>query len=322
MAEIEFALLENGLDFIASGLRYISKAENKSNLKYGTLHLASGIELVLKARLERNDWRLLFIDPSEAEERTFGTGDFKSIDVATCFERLKEHCHISFEHKAKQKLQSFRARRNRFEHFRVVDTREAIESSAADALTILMSFIGQEFQASELSEVESGLLMEIRASLAEFARFTEENMRAITEQIETVKAGFGEIIECPCCLQEALQADAGVECLFCHYKDGAEEAADLYIANVLGESKYRAMKEGYDYPHFSCPNCDHYALVDQGISGGMNPAVQFVCFACGCTWLEGELEFCGTCGEPKSRKEIFAFRCRECEEAYLNSDHT
>ena len=65
--DLSFVLLENGLDFIASGLRYIARGETKSDLKYGVLHLASGIELVLKERLRQEDWRLVFVKPDKAE---------------------------------------------------------------------------------------------------------------------------------------------------------------------------------------------------------------------------------------------------------------
>ena len=44
LESVEFELLENGLDFIASGLEAISRAENKGDLKYGVLHLVSCLQ--------------------------------------------------------------------------------------------------------------------------------------------------------------------------------------------------------------------------------------------------------------------------------------
>ena len=55
MEDLQFDLLENGLDFIASGLDHIARGATKTDLKYGVLHLASGIELVLKERLRQED---------------------------------------------------------------------------------------------------------------------------------------------------------------------------------------------------------------------------------------------------------------------------
>jgi hypothetical protein len=48
----ETGLLENGLDFITSGLDLMSKPKYKRNLKYGMLHLASGLGPILQLGLK------------------------------------------------------------------------------------------------------------------------------------------------------------------------------------------------------------------------------------------------------------------------------
>lgn len=322
MADIEFALLENSLDFIESGLRHISRAQNKRDLKYATLHLASGIELVLKARLEREDWRLLFIEPEEADERRYTTGDFKSIGMDTCIDRFVDECGIEIRPEDRATLTSFRRKRNRFEHFAIIDTKEAVEASAVSVLSIVLDFVNREFEHDELSEEESRLLEAIRTSIAEFRRFTEERLQIISPRIKEARGEYGAIVQCPLCLQKSLSADVNVECLFCGYKAEAEDAAEMFIANVLQESRYRAFKEGYDYPLYLCPNCDNQALVDKGISGGMAPQVQFVCFACGFEWLEGDLRVCELCGNPKDPEDFFAGQCSDCFRAYTDRDNT
>lgn len=59
---VEFGLLENGLDFIQSAINYLIKSQDKYDIKYGLLHLSSGVELVFKYRLLIEDWELLFQD--------------------------------------------------------------------------------------------------------------------------------------------------------------------------------------------------------------------------------------------------------------------
>src|SRR4030095_5920957 len=49
--DVQLSMLENGLDFIASGLKHIASPISKFDLKYAVLHLSAGIELVLKDRL-------------------------------------------------------------------------------------------------------------------------------------------------------------------------------------------------------------------------------------------------------------------------------
>lgn len=57
--KVQYTMLENGMDFIISGISYLQRAELKNEeeniqgreLKYALLHLSSGIELVFKSRL-------------------------------------------------------------------------------------------------------------------------------------------------------------------------------------------------------------------------------------------------------------------------------
>jgi hypothetical protein len=134
VADLHFELLETGLDFIASGLDYIARGETKSDLKYGVLHIASGIELVLKERLRQEDWRQLFPKPEEADEALYKAGDFHSVGQELCLARLEEECGIEITDANKDKLKTFRSRRNRLEHFSIVDSKSAIESGRAGAV--------------------------------------------------------------------------------------------------------------------------------------------------------------------------------------------
>src|SRR5579862_1825648 len=96
---IQLSMLENGLDFIASGLKHIAAPESKFDLKYAVLHLSAGIELVLKDRLRREDWRLIFVDPDQATESSFKSGNFKSVSLWDCLKRLEKHCPVNVPNK-------------------------------------------------------------------------------------------------------------------------------------------------------------------------------------------------------------------------------
>jgi hypothetical protein len=87
---VQLSMLENGLDFIASGLKHIASPVSKFDLKYAVLHLSAGIELVLKDRLRREDWRQIFVKPDEATEEKLKSGNFKSVNLRDCLERLEE----------------------------------------------------------------------------------------------------------------------------------------------------------------------------------------------------------------------------------------
>ena len=63
---LEYTLLENGLDFISSALKHLKNQPTKRELKYAVLHLSAGIELILKERLKREHWSLVFDKPADA----------------------------------------------------------------------------------------------------------------------------------------------------------------------------------------------------------------------------------------------------------------
>lgn len=86
--QIQFTLLENSLDFILTGVKDLSGEPTPRDLKYSALHLSAGVELLLKARLEKQDWSLVFKDVNKANEDAYKTGEFKSVGWQTSITRL------------------------------------------------------------------------------------------------------------------------------------------------------------------------------------------------------------------------------------------
>src|SRR5712664_940358 len=127
--DIQLSMLENGLDFIASGLKHIASPVSKFDLKYAVLHLSAGIELVLKDRLMQEDWKQIFVKPEDATQEKLKSGNFKSVNLYQCLERLEEHCPVDLPDKAL--LMSFKDQRNPIEHFELNHSREALEASWA-----------------------------------------------------------------------------------------------------------------------------------------------------------------------------------------------
>ena len=313
---VQLSMLENGLDFIASGLKHIASPVSKFDLKYAVLHLSAGIELVLKDRLRREDWTQIFVKPEDATEEKLKSGNFKSVNLYQCLERLEEHCPVDLPDKAL--LLSFKDQRNPIEHFELNHSREALEASSAIVLGALIDFIGDAYEEDDLSRDESELLQQIRTGLAEFARFTVERMADIQPLLEDHKKHYGQIVVCPSCMQDALMADCDVRCAFCGYAASAEDAAELYIANTIGTSRHYCMKEGETYPLRNCPNCDNEALVfEEGYT-----ETNGVCFACGDTPSPGEYVSCDQCQELCRDEDRSGGMCSECLRAYLAQDNS
>lgn len=91
-----------------------------------------------------------------------------------------------------------RARRNRLEHLAIVDTKSAIESLAAQALSVLLNFITQNFEDSVLSERNKELLLQIRERLREFDAFEQNRLAELFADANPRRDESANLIRCPC----------------------------------------------------------------------------------------------------------------------------
>lgn len=285
---LEYSLLENGLDFISSALKHLKKQPTKRELKYAVLHLSAGIELILKERLKREHWSLVFDKPELATKKAYDTGDFSSVSFKPSIERLINICGIKIEEKQKTRLLRFRDMRNRFEHFGIVDSIEAVTASAAAALAILLDFVKNQLETQTIEESDQILLDEIRSQLSEFKEFVQKRWRLIEADVKNAQTA---VIICPSCGQEAAVAHEGATCLFCGYHRAAEYAAREYAVIVLGEDP----TEGWPDLVQKCPDCDTDTLVRDA------SATCFVCLQCGKTWSNTEFDDCMHCGQSFKR---------------------
>jgi hypothetical protein len=64
--QILFPPLLNGLDYLKSVIEHLRDKPDQRNLKYAVLHLQAAVEVLLKARLIREHWSLVFEKPSAA----------------------------------------------------------------------------------------------------------------------------------------------------------------------------------------------------------------------------------------------------------------
>jgi hypothetical protein len=309
--DVEFNLLENGLDSIAVGVRHISQASSKSDVKHGVLNVYGGIELLLKQRLVEEDWKLIFSRPEKASESHFATGQFHSVGLEDAIDRLEEHCDVFFEDEEKQTFISLKNMRNRLQHFQIKDSQQAIVGVVANALGIILTFV--EGQISASAEGEEDLLTEIKERVKEFDAFVSARRKEVERAVKELW-GRTNLLNCPVCDQEEfLLPDADVKCYFCGYRASATEAAKARIDNFF--SYYP--DEDSEYPLYDCPNCENHALVGEG-----EELEDYVCYACGEKFEMGELTLCWDCGQPSDSEDIFGGRCRDCFNAYVRRDNT
>jgi hypothetical protein len=112
-AAVSFPLLENGLDFLASAVEHLRGDPSPRDLKYALLHLASGIELVLKERLRLHDPAQLYDRPAKFNQADFEAGNFYSANSAETVKRLITRAGVTIPEGAQTTLQLLREKRNR-----------------------------------------------------------------------------------------------------------------------------------------------------------------------------------------------------------------
>ena len=75
MPEPQSKLMVGSLDFIVSAAEFAS-SEDSRKWKFAVLHLWTGMELLLKARLARENWSLLFANVDRADRSKLHDGNF------------------------------------------------------------------------------------------------------------------------------------------------------------------------------------------------------------------------------------------------------
>lgn len=279
-----------GLEFIAEALKELSQADSQRDLKYPILHLSTGIELILKDRLLREHWALVFEKPENASRVTYDSGNFTSVSFSSCVKRLVEICGLHITESEQSHLRQFRDKRNRIEHFGRVDSAEALKSSAARVLSFLVDFIDAEFDHERLPLDSKLAISDIQTKLSDFKEFVSKRLKAIENKLPTDRSS---LIECSGCAQKTAVINQGVKCLFCGRKSSGEEAAQDYDAEFV--SHKLDSKECFE-PTARCPSCEHISLLDRCIEA--TDQARYLCFHCGRKFRTEDLDFCTRCCSP------------------------
>lgn len=313
--EIAFGLFENGLDFILSSTNHFSKCQSKVDIKYGILHLSSGIELVLKYRLSKEHWSLLFQDIDKSSLDSFKSGDFKSVDFESCISRLKKICSLEIQEEECKNLKFLKKKRNKFEHFGITDSEIALKSYSTKVLSFIIDFIDKNIPKEDINDSEYEILDEIRQNLAKFNEFVKHRLDEIQPIINSLK--YANRVICPICFQETLEIDNGAKCYFCNYYGSANDVAEDYINNVLGISEYECVKNGGEYPKYICPDCGSNTFICLDADDGLN---SWVCFDCGTCYNDDEIDFCSLCNKLFISTDDSGDICNECFEYKVNEE--
>jgi hypothetical protein len=85
------ALIEHGLDFIGSAVELLRKdPPNERDARLAVVHLAMGVELVLKARLYAEHWSLVLDKIEGATKAELVSGKLKTVGSEYCVSRRRQ----------------------------------------------------------------------------------------------------------------------------------------------------------------------------------------------------------------------------------------
>ncbi|MGA3143781.1 MAG: hypothetical protein ABSF10_12295 [Verrucomicrobiota bacterium] len=106
------SLVRNAIDFLQKSVQELEK-----HPKYSVIHFYMALELFLKARLLREHWALVVSKVEKASLQAFQSGDFNSVTIDECLQRLANIANESLLTHEHDCFRTIRDHRNKLVHF-------------------------------------------------------------------------------------------------------------------------------------------------------------------------------------------------------------
>jgi hypothetical protein len=255
--------------------------------KYMIINLAAATELLLKARLCKEHWSLIFQSIDKASVDAVETGEFTSVDFDTSIERLNRIASISLSQSTRDTLKALRKRRNLYEHLRIEAGLYAVIPLATQCLNVILDEIMTWFQPNDFDEDTTTMLETLRPRLAAFTDLRKHRLSSLSQQLNPLRQA-GLLVNCPICSQQTLEIGPDTKCLYCSWVAPSTEAARRIADNEEQEREYGLIQPRL-FPEpplpyvrvVNCPKCDVLTfLVRSNDEVGMQVASD-ICYNCG-----------------------------------------
>jgi hypothetical protein len=321
---IEFPPVENGLDYLKSAAAHLRGEPTPRDLKYAVLHPHASVEVLLKVRLMREHWALVFTNPGKATLAAFNTGSFSSIGLEDTISRLKDIANVKVTEAARESFKQLTNVRNKLQHFGLVEQAPGVELLAGQVLDAMLIFIGEELEPGASADDQESLLQArelIRKEISRIRALVDARMQRISDELDRQAES---IVACPDCLQVTLELGEEGEpgrCLFCEREwSNPEELAGDYSWTVLHRSWYEATTSGEQPPTRTCPACEYEALVDNVLVRAPGSSPNSACFNCRLIASPGDIGECLRCGAPILTDEDSGTVCGDCWNDAMEKD--
>lgn len=258
-----FALLRNAREFVQSAVEYAQRDEERL-WKFAVLHMTAALELILKAKLAMKDHRQLVATPAEIAESQFDEGNFRSIGIEQCLERLGHVCGFTLAARERHVIKALQRLRNRITHYiDPVGDVGAVKATIAAGLNLFIEMNDSEFLGEDPwgTKPMSALILDLHRH----TEFVKERLSALSVQLRSsTRPHTRHADECADCLQDAaVIVDDSVKCLFC----GRVTPTRLYAALLSSDGSVEP-----------CPECGRESVALHSWAG-REPTYE--CFCCG-----------------------------------------
>ncbi|MFI2764889.1 hypothetical protein ACH5A3_39675 [Streptomyces echinatus] len=268
--QLDFPPVRNGVDYLLSAVDLLGSDRMKPRgIKYAVLHLHAAAEVLLKTRLVREHWSLVFDDPGQATERAFRSGDFRSCTLAQAVVRLRNIAGITITAKENEALGDLGRDRNALQHYGLTHNAHAVEARAGRVLDFLVRFLDDVLLPGLALEEANAIgadMVRVRDGLTGVRAFITQRLRRLRGDLQGREE---RTVRCPHCEQLAMVAEKEATwCVFCGAVATAKEMVVYMFLNGPGDEARTGI----------CPRCAQHALVyDVDLATG--DRVTF-CFSC------------------------------------------
>lgn len=315
-----FPPADNGLDYVHSVVDHLSGTPSARDLKYAVLHLQAAIEVLLKVRLIREHWTLVFKNPDKATLASYIGGDFISIGLEETLARLKGIAGIDLSENTKRSFGRLAKERNKLQHFGLeIQANEAIEKLVGEVFDALLLFITEHLKPDATDherEVFDYTQTMIEEEIDRINTLVTARLNRLAPELD---ANAANVVACPSCRKFTLPlVQDELKCLFCDRSWEPEQMASDYASEILGIT-WRDVAKGADEPVVMCPECCSNTMV-WGVTVREESAnEQWGCFNC-CTIGESELIMsCSRCGLPMAANDEDTV-CGDCWTGMINKE--
>ena len=285
--ELNLALRENAEDFLREAVKY-TQTSTPRDWRFAILLLCSGLELLLKAVLEKEHWRLLFENADRASPQALRQGNFETVRFETALARVQNLVGVSGEPTSFKYLRQLTRLRNRATHFALRLTVDQAKSWVARGLTVFLALRQQHLDQTADKTLED----KINHALQDLDRYISERLLALRPALDAAERSHQRLRTCSSCLQDTLvfKGDHAL-CLFC---------GEEWACRDLAESNQR--------PGGQCPLCDEGNLSFVLLN---NEEGHFVCVSCGFATAQNLNTECTSCGR-EFWNDNESLKCNDC----------